>query len=95
MTYSFRENNLRQVKKKWLSTERLLRKVPGLSEQEGILFALSLSATPDERWAMHQAHLRSLGLLPRSQRQAFGFSSPEIAKDIRISHGPDGAGPSN
>jgi hypothetical protein len=25
---------------------------------------------------MHQAHLRSLGLLTRSQRKAFGFNSP-------------------
>ena len=55
--------------------ERLLKKVPGLSEHERILFARSLSATPDERWAMHQAHLRSLGLLTRSQRKAFGFNS--------------------
>ena len=57
--------------------ERLLKKVPGLSEHERILFARSLSATPDERWVMHQAHLRSLGLLTRSQRKAFGFNSPE------------------
>jgi hypothetical protein len=57
--------------------ERLLRKVPGLSEHERFLFARSLSSTPDERWAMHQAHLRSLGLLTRSQRKAFGFNSPE------------------
>jgi hypothetical protein len=77
LTRSEQANSFRQVKKKWQSTERLLRKVPSLSEHERILFARSLSATPDERWAMHQAHLRSLGLLTRSQRQAFGFNSPE------------------
>jgi hypothetical protein len=65
------------VKKKRQSMEKLLRKVPGLSEHERILFARSLAATPDERWEMHQAHLRSLGLLTRSQRKAFGFNSPE------------------
>ena len=70
-------HTFREVKKKRQSMERLLRKVPGLSEHERFLFARSLSATPDERWAMHQAHLRSLGLLTRSQRKAFGFNSPE------------------
>ena len=64
------------VNKKWRKTEKLLRKVPGLSEHERILFARSLSATPDERWALHQAHLRSLGLLTRSQQLASGFSLP-------------------
>jgi hypothetical protein len=63
--------------KKRKSMERLLKKAPDLSEQERILFTRSRSATPDERWAMHQAHLRSLGLLTRSQRKAFGFNSPE------------------
>ena len=53
--------------------ERLLRKVPGLSEHERFLFARSLSATPDERWEMHQAHLHSLGLLTRLQRKRIRF----------------------
>jgi hypothetical protein len=69
-------HTFREVKKKRQSMERLLRKVPGLSEHERFLFARSLSATPEERWEMHQAHLRSLGLLTRSQRKAFGFNSP-------------------
>jgi hypothetical protein len=71
------QHSLWQVKKQRQSMEKLLKKVPGLSGHERILFARSLSATPDERWAMHQAHLRSLGLLTRSQRKAFGFNSPE------------------
>jgi hypothetical protein len=77
LTHRVARHSLWQVKKKRQSMERLLKKVPGLSEHERILFARSLSATPDERWAMHQAHLRSLGLLTRSQRKAFGFNSPE------------------
>lgn len=73
----FDERTVQQVNKKWRKTERLLRKVPGLSEHERILFARSLSGTPDERWAMHQAHMRSLGLLTRSQQRASDFSLPE------------------
>ncbi len=77
MTHRFQKRSFFEVKKKRQSMERLLKKVPGLSEHERILFARSLAATPDERWEMHQAHLRSLGLLTRSQRKAFGFNSPE------------------
>ena len=77
LTHRVEQHSLWQVKKQRQSMEKLLKKVPGLSERERILFARSLSATPDERWAMHQAHLRSLVLLTRSQRKAFGFNSPE------------------
>lgn len=44
-----------------------------LSEDEKILWARSLAATPDERWRMHENFLRSHGLFTRSQRKAFGF----------------------
>jgi hypothetical protein len=50
-----------------------LRDEPGLSEHEKILWARSLTATPDERWRLHQNFLRSLGLFTRSQRKKFGF----------------------
>ena len=50
-----------------------LRRVRGLSEEERILFARSLAATPDERWRLHENYLRSLGLFTRSARKAFGF----------------------
>jgi hypothetical protein len=33
--------------------------------------------TPDERWQMNVNFLRSHGLYTRSERQAFGFKSPE------------------
>lgn len=51
----------------------LLKDVKGLSEEERILFARSLAATPDERWRMHESFLRSHGLFTRSGRKAFGF----------------------
>jgi hypothetical protein len=45
----------------------------GLAEDEKILFARSLSATPDERWRMHENFLRSLNLDRHSVRKAYGF----------------------
>ena len=53
--------------------KRLERLDPGLSEEELILFARSLAATPDERWRMHENFLRSLNLFTRSSRKAYGF----------------------
>ena len=53
--------------------KRLDRVAEGLSEEEKILFARSLSATPDERWRMHENFLRSLNLYTRSARKAYGF----------------------
>ncbi len=52
---------------------RRLGKFPDLSDDERVLFAMSLSATPDERWARHENFLRSHGLFGRSARRAFGF----------------------
>jgi len=50
-----------------------LSRVRGLSVEEKHLFARSLAATPDERWAMHQAFLRSLNLHKRSERKKRGL----------------------
>ena len=57
----------------WQSVLKKLKKVRSLSEHERILFARSLAATPDERWQMHEAFLRSHGLYKYSERRAFGF----------------------
>jgi len=40
--------------------KRLDRLATGLEEDEKVLFARSLAATPDERWRMHENFLRSL-----------------------------------
>lgn len=61
------------VKKKFQKELERLKKVPGLDEHERILLARSLSATPQERWDMHENFLRSLGLLKHSDRKAFGY----------------------
>ena len=55
------------------SVLRKLRGVRGLSADERHLFARSLAATPDERWAMHQNFLRSHDLFTRSARRKYGF----------------------
>lgn len=60
-------------KKKYLVEWRRLGKFPELSADERVLFAMSLSATPDERWARHENFLRSHGLFGHSARKAFGF----------------------
>jgi hypothetical protein len=54
-----------------------LKELTHLDESERILIARSLVATPDERWAMNRAFLRSAGLLRISDRRKFGFKSPE------------------
>lgn len=64
------------MKKKFQKELARLKKVPDLDEHERILLARSLSATPQERWDMHENFLRSLGLFGFSQRKARGFSDP-------------------
>ena len=59
--------------KKFERELRRLRKFSTLSESERILFARSLTMTPDERWRTHEQFLRSHGLFTRSGRKAFGF----------------------
>lgn len=61
------------VQKKMLRVLKQLKGVGRLSEDEKILFARSLAATPDERWRLHESYLRSHGLFTRSGRKAFGF----------------------
>ncbi len=65
--------SFRQLKKKFQRELERLKKVPGLDGHERILLARSLSATPQERWDMHENFLRSLGLFGHSKRKAFGF----------------------
>jgi hypothetical protein len=60
-------------KKKFDAEMRRLQKFPELSDDERVLFAMSLSATPDERWARHENFLRSHGLFGHSERKAYGF----------------------
>ena len=61
-------------KKKYRAIKRRLDRLDdGMSEDEKILFARSLAATPDERWRMHENFLRSLNLHTRSSRKAYGF----------------------
>ena len=55
-------------------TEQLSRE-RSLSEHERVMFARSLAATPDERWAMHVNFLRSHDLYERSRRRKYGFKS--------------------
>ena len=61
------------MKKEALKLFRKLKKERGLSDTERALFAISLTATPDERWAMHENFLRSHGLYTRSSRKKYGF----------------------
>ena len=58
-------------KKKYEAQLRRLQKFPELSEHERILFAMSLSATPTERWERHENFLRSHDLFKLSKKKAF------------------------
>jgi len=61
------------VQKKVARMLQRLKGVRGLSLEEKHLFARTLVATPDQRWAMHQAFLRSLNLHKRSERKKRGL----------------------
>jgi hypothetical protein len=52
-----------------------LRKVEGLSDDERALFAVSLAATPDERWNRMQTFLRSHWYGRPCATKTSGFSS--------------------
>ncbi len=65
------------MNRKFAGVLRKLQDAPGLSEDEKILGALSLSATPDERWRMLINHLRSLGLSRLSEQKKRGLFSLE------------------
>ncbi len=59
--------------KDWKKVYRKIRNLPGLSQEERIMIARSLAATPDERWQMHENFLRSHGLFSHWERKALGF----------------------
>ena len=61
------------MQKKVARVFRKIETVRGLSIEEKHLFARTLAATPDERWAMHQKFLQSLGLHKRSERKRRGL----------------------
>jgi hypothetical protein len=46
-----------------------LKALPHLDEAERLLYARSLLATPDERWKLHENHLRSLNLFSYFERK--------------------------
>jgi hypothetical protein len=50
-----------------------IKAVRGLSIEEKWMFARTLSATPSERWQMHENFLRSHDLFSRSSRKKYGF----------------------
>ncbi len=55
---------------------KLLPKLEGMSDltlKERVLLAQGLAATPEERWRMHEDHLRSLGLYSHWDRKKLGF----------------------
>jgi len=65
------------MEKKTARVFRKIKGVRGLSLEEKLLYARTLAATPDERWAMHQKFLQSLGLQKRSARNKRGLLSWE------------------
>jgi hypothetical protein len=60
--------------KDWPRVYEKLKDMPGLDEHEKILYARSIAATPEERWAMNVNYLRSLGLWRRSEMKKLGFN---------------------
>jgi hypothetical protein len=60
--------------KDWPKVYRKIRRMRGLSEEEKILLAQGLAATPKERWEMHDNFLRSFGLYSHWDRKKLGFS---------------------
>lgn len=59
--------------KDWPKLLRRLEKMRGVSLKQKVLLAQGLAATPEERLAMHDEHLRSLGLYSHWERKKFGF----------------------
>lgn len=55
--------------KRYRAILRRLRRLPEFSEHDAILFARSLAATPDQRWEMNKAFLRSLGFSSLSAKR--------------------------
>ena len=59
--------------KDWPKVLRRLKGMRGMSLKERVLLAQGLAATPEERWQMHENHLRSLGLYSHWDRKKLGF----------------------
>lgn len=57
--------------KDWPKVYEKIKHVHGLSADEKVLYARSLAASPEERWAMNEKYLRSLGLWGRSALRKF------------------------
>ena len=62
---------MKTTRKDWKRVYRRIKGLRGLDEHEKILFAISLAATPDERWRMNETFLRSLGCWGRSVLKKF------------------------
>ena len=60
--------------KDWPEVYQKLKGMRGLSQEEKVLLAQGLAATPDERWRMHDDFLRSFGLYSHWERKKLGFS---------------------
>jgi hypothetical protein len=58
--------------KDWPKVYRKLKSLRGMDEHEKVLYARSLAATPDERWQLNTAFLRSLGFWGRSAIKRLG-----------------------
>jgi len=61
--------------KDWPKIYQRIRRVRGLDEHKKILYGRSLAATPEERWRMNEAYLRSFGLWGRSALKKFASNS--------------------
>jgi len=59
--------------KDWKKVYRKIQGMRGLSEEEKIMIARSLAATPDEQWQMHENFHRSHGLFSHWERKASGL----------------------
>ena len=60
-----------------LAAAEKLKALPYLDEEERLLYARSLLATPEERWEMHETYLRSLNLFSYFERKKSAFWSQE------------------
>jgi hypothetical protein len=60
--------------KDWPRAYRKLRTMRGLSEEEKVLLAQALAATPEERWRMQDQYLQSFNLYSHWERKKLGFS---------------------
>jgi len=59
--------------KDWPKVYERIKTMRGLSQEEKLLLAQGLAATPEERWQMHDQFFRSFGLYSHGQRKKLGF----------------------